>query len=139
MRAISRFFTAIAAAAVVAIGSLAIVAPASALTATDYTPAALAEAKASGKPFLIDFFATWCTTCKAQERVIDALIEENPAYGEIPIIRVDWDEHERGDLVRNMGIPRRSTLVIMAGETELGRIVAGTGHDEIAELLDLAL
>ena len=139
MRAIFRFIAGAAAVAVLAIGSLLVVAPASALTATNYTPASLAAAQASGKPFLIDFFATWCTTCKAQERAIEGLIEENPAYGDIPIIRVDWDENERGELVRAMGIPRRSTLVVMAGETELGRLVAATGRDQIAALLDLAL
>lgn len=119
--------------------SLLAAAPAFALTATPYTPAALAAAKSSGKPFLIDFFATWCTTCRAQERVIEGLIGENPAYGTVPIIRVDWDEHERGELVRSMAIPRRSTLVVMQGDTELGRLVAETGKETIAKLLDLAL
>lgn len=139
MSVIARFATAAAAIAVLIAGSLFVTVPASALTATNYTPAALAEAQAGGKPFLIDFFATWCSTCRAQERVIEGLIEVNPAYRDIPIIRVDWDEHERGELVRSMGIPRRSTLVVMDGTTELGRIVAGTGKDQIAELLDLAL
>lgn len=119
--------------------SLLAAAPAFALTVTPYTPAALAAAKASGKPFLIDFFATWCTTCRAQERVIEGLIEANPAYGAVPIIRVDWDEHERGELVRSMAIPRRSTLVVMQGDMELGRLVAETGKDAIAALLELAL
>ena len=44
----------------------------------------------------------------------------------------------RGDLVRQMGIPRRSTLVMMVGTTELGRLVAETGREAIASLLDLA-
>ena len=139
MTIITRLIAGAAAIAVLIVGALFVAAPASALSATSYTPAVLAEAQASGKPFLIDFFASWCSTCKAQERVIEGLIEENPAYGEIEIIRVDWDENERGDLVRDMAIPRRSTLVVMEGTTELGRIVAGTGRDQIAELLDLAL
>ena len=139
MTIITRLIAGAAAIAVLIVGALFVSAPASALSATSYTPAVLAEAQASGKPFLIDFFASWCSTCKAQERVIEGLIEENPAYGEIEIIRVDWDENERGDLVRDMAIPRRSTLVVMEGTTELGRIVAGTGRDQIAELLDLAL
>lgn len=128
-----------AAVAMAGLASLNLVAPASALSAVTYSPETLAAAQQSGEPFVLNFFATWCTTCRAQERVIDGLIEENAAYGGIPIIRVDWDEHERGDLVREMQIPRRSTLVVMRGEVELGRIVAGTGKDQIAALLDLAL
>lgn len=139
MTVVSRRIAIAAAIVALAIASFLAAAPASALTVTPYTPAALAAAQASGKPFLIDFFATWCTTCRAQERVIEGLIEQNPAYGKIPVIRVDWDEHERGELVRSMAIPRRSTLVIMQGETELGRLVAETGKDAIAALLDLAL
>ena len=140
MRAPLRSLAAAMAALVLIAGSVLLAAgSASALSTTPYTPSALAAARASGKPFVINFFATWCTTCRAQERVIESLVEENPAYGEIAIIRVDWDEHERGELVRDMGIPRRSTLVVMEGATELGRVVAATGRDQIAALLDLAL
>lgn len=104
----------------------------------DYSEAALAELAASGQPYLIDFFATWCSTCAAQERVLHGLAEESPSYAAIPVLRVDWDQHSRGDLVRQMGIPRRSTLVMMVGTTELGRLVADTRRDAIAGLLDLA-
>jgi thiol-disulfide isomerase/thioredoxin len=104
----------------------------------DYSAASLAELAASGQPYLIDFYASWCTTCAAQERVLHGLAEANPAYAAIPVLRVDWDRHSRGDLVRQMGIPRRSTLVMMVGTTELGRLVAETGREAIASLLDLA-
>jgi thioredoxin 1 len=122
--------------AVIALFALA--APARALEVTPYTPQVLAAAQSSGEPFVLDFFATWCSTCKAQDRVIHDLAAQNPAYDRINVIRVDWDEEERGELVRSLGIPRRSTLVVMRGETELGRLVAATGKDAIAALLDLA-
>jgi thioredoxin 1 len=38
-----------------------------------------------------------------------------------------------------MNIPRRSTLVVLKGNKELGRIVAGTAKDDIKALMDLAL
>lgn len=104
-----------------------------------YTPQVLADAKAGGKPFLLDFFADWCSTCKAQERVIGELAAANPAYAGVPVIQVDWDQEGRGELVRQMSIPRRSTLVVLRGDAELGRVVAATGKDDIARLLDLAL
>lgn len=102
-----------------------------------YAPDLLATYVNSGQPYLLDFSATWCTTCHAQERVLDALQAENTAYDAIPILRVDWDTYRTGQLVADLAIPRRSTLVMMQGTTELGRIVAGTGQEQIAALLDL--
>jgi thiol-disulfide isomerase/thioredoxin len=114
--------------------------PLSARAATAYDPATLKADMAAGKTIFLDFKADWCSTCRAQERVIGALRAENPAYDDaITFVNVDWDLWKDGDLVRDMNIPRRSTLVVLKGETELGRIVAGTGRAEIKALLDLAL
>jgi len=106
---------------------------------TPYTPEAVAEARASGEPFLLDFYAPWCTTCRAQERVIYNLQEANAQYRDINIIRVDWDTNRDGPLATSLQIPRRSTLVVLQGEAELGRIVADTREANIAALLDLAI
>jgi thiol:disulfide interchange protein len=106
---------------------------------TPYTPEVLSAAQASGEPFLLDFFAPWCTTCRAQERVIYNLLETNAEYRDILIIRVDWDTNRTGPLVAELQIPRRSTLVVMQGTVELGRIVADTREASIAALLDLAI
>lgn len=105
----------------------------------DYTPELLAAELAAGKTVLIDFKASWCTTCKAQERAINALKAENPAYEAITFMNADWDIWGEGDLVKQLNIPRRSTLVVLKGDQELGRIVAGTAKEEIKALMDLAL
>lgn len=105
----------------------------------DYDPSLLAQYEGSGQPYLLDFSATWCTTCHAQERVLDALQAESDAYDAIPILRVDWDTYRQGQLVADLAIPRRSVLVMMLGTEELGRIVAGTGRDQIAALMDLGV
>lgn len=109
-----------------------------ALEFIDFTGSELDSLVASGKPYLIDFHASWCTTCAAQQRVLDALQGESAAYRAIPILRVDWDTYGNGALAREMAIPRRSTLVLMRGTSELGRLVAETRKDRISTLLDLA-
>lgn len=123
------------------ISSLAVL-PASPLFAAvaDYTPGLVTSELAAGKTLFLDFKAEWCGTCKAQERQITALKKENPAYGEaITFINVDWDDHRRSDLVKRLNIPRRSTLVVLKGDAELGRIVAGTSREQIKALMDTAL
>ncbi|WP_210321318.1 thioredoxin family protein [Devosia beringensis] len=113
--------------------------PASALAITDYSDDSLPKLEAWGKPYLLDFYASWCVTCAAQQRVLDSLIKADPRYASILIVRVDWDKYGRGELVQRMAIPRRSTLVMMRGATELGRLVAETREDKIAALLELGV
>ena len=103
----------------------------------DYAPGVAEAAMDAGRVILLDFKASWCTTCAAQGRVLKALRAENPAYdAAITFINVDWDAYGDGDLSRALRIPRRSTLVLLKGRTELARLVAATGKAEIMALLD---
>jgi len=121
-------------AAPIAFGQRAVAAP---LT---YQPGMVEAELAAGKTVFLDFKASWCSTCAAQERVIAALKAENPAYERaITFIDVDWDDFGDDALTQRLNIPRRSTLVVLKGDAELGRIVAGTAKAEIKALMDLAL
>lgn len=104
-----------------------------------YSPELLTTELKAGKTVFLDFNATWCSTCAAQGRAIDALRAGNPAYGAISFINVDWDTWGGGDLVAQLNIPRRSTLVVLKGNQELGRIVADTSKAAIKALMDTAL
>ena len=105
-----------------------------------YTPGLAEDAMNAGRVVSLDFWTNWCTTCAAQDRVITDLRQGNPAYDEhITFITVDWDQYANGDLARRLGIPRRSTLVAMNGNEEIGRIVAGTSRADIRALMDAAL
>ncbi|MGZ9809232.1 thioredoxin family protein [Pseudoroseicyclus sp. H15] len=105
-----------------------------------YEPGVVQERLAAGETLFVDFYADWCVTCAAQHRVLDKLTAENPAYEQaITFVQVDWDTYGRSDLARGLSIPRRSTLVVLKGNDELGRIVAGTAESEIRALLDTAL
>ena len=108
--------------------------------AMDYSRGLVEQALANGETVFLDFKASWCSTCAAQGRVINALKAENPAYDEnITFINVDWDKYGKSKLSRSLRIPRRSTLVVLKGEDELGRIVAGTSKADIKALMDTAL
>ncbi len=122
------------------LSTLALVPAAAWAQATPYTPGLVQRELAAGNTVFLDFKAEWCSTCAAQERVITALLAENPAYGEaITFIDVDWDDHRRSALVERLNIPRRSTLVVLKGDQELGRLVADTRRAEIQGLMDTAL
>ncbi|MEM6384930.1 MAG: thioredoxin family protein [Pseudomonadota bacterium] len=106
----------------------------------NYAPGLVEKELAAGKIVFLDFAADWCTTCRAQESKIRKLRSENPAYDQaITFIRVDWDRHGNGKLANRLNIPRRSTLVVLKGNQEIGRLVANTRTEEIKNLMDTAL
>lgn len=105
-----------------------------------YTPGMIDAALADGKTVFVDYSATWCSTCKRQERVINALRSANPAYDQaMTFVKVDWDTYKSDDVTVSRGIPRRSTLLVLRGDDELGRIIAGTSQDQIKALMDKGL
>lgn len=114
--------------------------PGVAVAAANYTPGLVQKHLDAGDTVFLDFKTDWCTTCAAQERVINALKSANPDYEKnIVFVNVDWDVHSGSDLSRSLKIPRRSTLVVLKGQEELGRIVAGTSKTDIKALMDTAL
>ncbi|MFK8076715.1 MAG: thioredoxin family protein [Granulosicoccus sp.] len=105
-----------------------------------YEPGLVETELAAGNTVLLDFAASWCGTCKRQDRVISKLRSDNTAYNEnIIFIRVDWDTYSDHEISIMNNIPRRSTLILLRGDEELGRIVAGTSEAQIKALMDLGL
>lgn len=114
--------------------------PGMAAAMQDYTPGLIQKALAEGKTVFVDYGADWCGTCKRQERVIKELRAENPAYDAgMLFVRVDWDDYRAHEVTTSRAIPRRSTLLVLRGDAELGRIVAGTSKAQIQALMDKGL
>ena len=106
----------------------------------NYTPGLIEAKLAAGETVFVDYAATWCSTCARQERIISELRQSNPEFDKnITFVKVDWDEYGSHEVSTSRKIQRRSTLLLLRGDQELGRIVAGTKSDEIKALLDLAL
>lgn len=125
-----------------AAGAAALILPSAALAEgfVDYKPGLVEEKLAAGETVFLDYGAVWCTTCRSQERTISALRAENPAYdAAMSFVKVDWDRFKNADVTTSRNVPRRSTLIVLRGDQELGRIVAGTNRGQIKELMDLGL
>ena len=106
----------------------------------EYKPGLIEEKLTAGETVFVDYAATWCSTCKRQERILNELRASNPAFDEnITFVRVDWDMYGTHKVARSRNVPRRSTLVLLRGDEELGRIVAGTSSDKIKALLEMGL
>lgn len=105
-----------------------------------YAPGLAEAAMQRGERIVLMFSADWCSTCRRQERIINALRAADPRIDAgLTVIRVDWDQYGDGDLARRFAVPRRSTLIALRGEQELDRIVAGTGEAAIRALFERAM
>ena len=104
------------------------------------TPDDVLQALGRGETVFVDFYTDWCTTCRAQERVINALLDGDPGYeAAVTFLALDWDKYQGSELAQILNIPRRSTLVVLKADREYGRIVAGTARGQIKELMDAAV
>jgi thioredoxin 1 len=121
-----------AALGVALIALLALGAPASAADHAPFTQSAFEAAQAQGRPILVDVYAPWCPTCRAQEPVIERLVA-TPAYDDLIVFRVDFDGQK--DVVRRFRAQRQSTLIAFRGARETGRNVGVTAYFEIERLL----
>ena len=128
------------------VSTAAMAVPGAALTLTGRSaePQEVLEALGRGETVFVDFYTDWCTTCRAQERAVNALKKDNPAYEQaMTFLSIDWDQHAGSDLSKALNIPRRSTLVVIRLQADqtflMDRIVAGTRKSEIKALLDKGL
>jgi len=109
-------------------------------SSVEYAPGVIEKALSEGKTVFVDYAADWCSTCARQERIINSLRSANPDYDRhVLFVRVDWDDFGREPVSTSRRIPRRSTLIVLKGDQELGRVVAGTSESDIKALLDTAL
>lgn len=118
--------------AVMLVGSV----PASAAETKTYSPEALAEAKEAGKPILVEVYAAWCSVCRAQSPIVQALTGE-PKYKNLVVFKADFDK-DKADL-KALNVRQQSTLILYKDGEEIDRSVGDTSAFSIEAMLDKTL
>jgi thioredoxin 1 len=121
---------------VAALSFVAAARPAFAAEKTSFTSNGFAAAQAAGAPILVEIFASWCPTCRAQQPILSKL-ESESKFKALKVFKVDFDNQK--DVVRAFGARSQSTLIMFKGKQETGRTVGDTDPGSIAALLDSAL
>ena len=114
-------------------------APMARAAATTYSPEAVKAELAAGRTVLLNFIASWCGSCQAQGRTIDALRAEYPAYdAAIAFFDVDWDTYKDSALAAKYGITSRGSLVLLRGDVVLAQTFTHSTEAALKALLDQA-
>ena len=101
-----------------------------------FTPELFQAAQDQHKSILIEIYASWCPTCRAQKPILSDLLAK-PRFKELTVLRVDFDSQKND--VRNFRANVQSTLIVFKGREEVGRSVGETKPDALAALLDKAI
>jgi len=93
-----------------------------------YSESVFADAQAAGKTIVVDVYADWCPTCRAQKPILEELVSE-AALEKALFVTVDYDV-DKGFL-RAHRIPRQSTILVFRGNEELARSIAETDRERL--------
>ena len=86
-------------------------------------------------PVLLDFWGTWCATCRAMHPVLDELQAE---MGErVRIVRIDVDEHT--DLAVRMKVMGVPAFMVFKNGSEKGKLIGVTPRDQIEGMIKRAM
>ncbi|MDE3011045.1 MAG: thioredoxin family protein [Pseudomonadota bacterium] len=100
-----------------------------------YSASTFAALTQAGKPVAIAVHASWCSTCKAQKPIQQALMAE-PAFKAITLLLVDFDGDQA--VLQRFKVRAQSTLIVFKGSTEVGRSVGDTTRAGMAALFQRA-
>lgn len=100
----------------------------------------LAQARASGRPVLVDFSAIWCGACRAmhQNLFTDPGVKDALARDYV-LVRVDYDSPEAEGFMQRYGVRGFPTLLVVdAAGTLLRRLPVPASAPEFVALLEQA-
>tara|TARA_B110000305_G_scaffold238348_1_gene303562 strand:+ start:2853 stop:3233 length:381 start_codon:yes stop_codon:yes gene_type:complete len=86
-----------------------------------------------GGVVLLHIHADWCSTCRAQDKILKSLMDNNN-YPGLTIMEINFDTQK--DLLKKYNVRYQSTLVLFKGNKELGSLTAKRNISAITSLLD---
>lgn len=95
---------------------------------TEYSAASFAKAQQSGQTILVDVYAPWCPTCRAQTPILDEL-RKDTRLSEVAFVKVDFDNDK--DFLHAHRISRQSTILVFKGKKEVARSIAETDRTRL--------
>jgi thiol-disulfide isomerase/thioredoxin len=88
-----------------------------------------------GKPIVLHVHAKWCSTCKAQDPVLNLLMK-SPEFKNFTFFNVDFDTSK--DLLKTLKVSRQSAIIVFKEGKEQGRSLGDTEENLIKNLLKKA-
>ena len=132
----TRLFLAIAAIGALVIGAMQLSAQGVPAGWTSYNEAEFMMAQKKGKTIVVDVYADWCPTCRAQAPILEELRQERHG-GDVLFVKVNFDEEKA--FLRAHRIPRQSTVLVFKGMDEVARSVAETNRTRLRSVVQGAL
>ena len=86
-----------------------------------------------GGVVLLHIHADWCSTCRAQDKILKSLMDNNN-YPGLTIMEINFDTQK--DLLKKYNVRYQSTLVLFRANKELGSLTAKRNISAIRSLLD---
>ncbi len=105
--------------------------PVYALDITPYSPQLFQAKQHAGERVSLHFYAPWCPTCRAQEKIFKTFQGDASIPGTLLV--ADYDRER--DLKREMSVRSQATLVVFQGKSQIVRSAGVTDPEQLrAEL-----
>ncbi len=124
----TRLFILIAAIGALIVGAMQLSAQSSANGWQTYNAADFTMAQQRGKTIVVDVYADWCPTCRAQAPILEELRTERQS-SDVLFVKVNFDENRA--FLREHRIPRQSTVLVFKGNREVARSIAETNRTRL--------
>lgn len=100
------------------------------------TAAELADIEKQGKSAVISVHADWCSTCKAQDKVL-AVFMKDPAYKNVTFYQLEYDTQK--DLLKTLKVRTQSTIIVYKNGKEVARATGDTKEAALSKLTQQAI